>query len=50
MSVFAAAPVWTFWMGVGVFLLVIFGSLAVTVGYFVKVVRPKYPPRSADRA
>jgi hypothetical protein len=37
-------------MGVGVFLLVIAVAIAVSVGYFVKVVRPKYPPRSADRA
>jgi hypothetical protein len=50
MSVLAAAPIWTFWMGVGVFLLVIAGTVAVIVGYFMKVVRPKYPPRSADRA
>ena len=44
-----AAEVWTFWMGVGVFLLVVPATLAVFVGYLVKVVRPKYPPRSADR-
>ena len=45
-----AAEVWTFWMGVGVFLLVVPATLAVFVGYLVKVVRPKYPPRSADRS
>jgi hypothetical protein len=45
-----AAEVWTFWMGVGVFLLVIPATLAVFIGYLVKVVRPKYPPRSADRS
>jgi hypothetical protein len=50
MLVLAHSPVWTFWMGVGVFLLVIAVAIGVTVGYFVKVVRPKYPPRSADRA
>jgi hypothetical protein len=49
MNVVAAAPVWTFWMGVGVFLLVIAAAVAVSVGYFMKVVRPKYPPRSADQ-
>ena len=45
-----AAEVWTFWMGVGVFLLVVPATVAVVVGYLVKVVRPKYPPRSADRS
>ena len=45
-----AAEVWTFWMGVGVFLLVVPATLVVVVGYLVKVVRPKYPPRSADRS
>ena len=39
--------VWTQWMGVGVAILVIFGALGVAAGYVVKVVRPKYPPRSA---
>jgi hypothetical protein len=46
----AAGRVWTFWMGVGVFLLVVPATLGVVVGYLVKVVRPKYPPRSADRS
>jgi hypothetical protein len=50
MSVLAAAPIWTFWMGVGVFILVIGATVATVVGYFMKVVRPKYPPRSADRS
>ena len=46
----AAGRVWTFWMGVGVFVLVVPVTLGVVVGYLVKVVRPKYPPRSADRS
>jgi hypothetical protein len=46
----AAGRVWTFWMGVGVFLLVFVATLGVVLGYMVKVVRPKYPPRSADRS
>jgi hypothetical protein len=48
--VLADSPVWTFWMGVGVFLLVVPATLFVVVGYLVKVVRPKYPPRGADRS
>ena len=44
----AAAPVWTFWMGVLVFGLVIAATVGVAVGYLVKVIKPKYPPRSAD--
>jgi hypothetical protein len=46
----AAGRVWTFWMGVGVFVLVVPVTLGVAVGYLLKVVRPKYPPRSADRS
>jgi uncharacterized membrane protein len=45
----AEAPVWTFWMGVLVFLLIVPVVLAVAIGYLVKVVRPKYPPRSAQQ-
>jgi hypothetical protein len=45
-----AAEVWTFWMGVGVFLLVALTTIGVGVGYLLKVIRPKYPPRSADRS
>lgn len=48
--VLAESPVWTFWMGVGVFLLVALATLGVLAGYLMKVVRPKYPPRGADRS
>jgi|EndMetStandDraft_3_1072993.scaffolds.fasta_scaffold5676627_1 hypothetical protein len=50
MSVLAAGKVWTFWMGVGVFVLVAVATIGVIVGYLMKVVRPKYPPRSASRS
>jgi hypothetical protein len=45
----AAGRVWTFWMGVLVFALVVPVTLGVAVGYLVKVVKPKYPPRSAQQ-
>lgn len=41
-----AAKVWTYWMGVGVVLLVVPAGLLTAAMYFVKVVRPKYPPRT----
>jgi hypothetical protein len=50
MNVLAAGKVWTFWMGVGVFVLVALVTIGVLVGYVMKVVRPKYPPRSATRS
>ena len=45
MLLLAVKTVWTQWMGVGVAILVILGTLATVAGYFVKVVRPKYPPK-----
>ena len=42
-----AAKVWTYWMGVGVTLLVISVTIGFAVGYVVKVVKPRYPPREA---
>ena len=49
MLLLAVKTVWTQWMGVGVAILVILGTLATAAGYFVKVVRPKYPPKNARR-
>lgn len=43
------AVVWTQWMGVAVAMLAILGTLATLAAYFVKVVRPRYPPKSARR-
>lgn len=39
------AVIWHYWIGVVLFLSVIGLLAAVVAGYFVKVVRPKYPPR-----
>ncbi len=50
MFVLAIPHVWTFWMGVGVFALALIGTLATLAGYLLKVVRPKYPPRSVRRS
>jgi hypothetical protein len=39
------AVIWHYWIGIVLFLSVV-GLLAATIaGYFVKVVRPKYPSR-----
>ena len=46
----AAGRVWTFWMGVLIFVPILLTTIAVGVGYLLKVVRPKYPPRGADRS
>lgn len=46
MLILAVKTVWTQWMGVGVAILAILGTLGTVAAYFVKVVRPKYPPRS----
>lgn len=40
------AQVWTYWIGVAVAFGAVAFVLATIVGYLVKVVRPKYPPRS----
>lgn len=45
-----AAVVWTHWLVVGLAIGVILATLAVIVGYFRSVVRPKYPPRGSRRA
>jgi len=50
MFVLAVSHPWTFWMGVGVFALALFATLATVAGYLLKVIRPKYPPRSARRS
>ncbi len=44
-----AAKVWHFWMAVAIVGLVVTATLATIAGYLNKVVRPKYPPRSARR-
>ena len=44
MNVFAA-PEWHFWIAVVLTPGAVLTVLAVVVGYFVKVVRPQYPPR-----
>ena len=46
---FAAAPIWTWWMAVGLVIGVVFAVLTLVVAYFRNVVRPKYPPRGAQR-
>lgn len=40
-----AAVIWHYWIGIVLFLSVIGLLAALVAGYFVKVVRPKYPPR-----
>lgn len=47
---FAEAPVWTFWMAVGLAGGVVMATLTLVVAYFRSVVRPKYPPRDAQRS
>ena len=47
MLILAVKTIWTFWLGVAVFLLAVVGTLGVIAGYFVKVVKPKYPPRGS---
>ncbi|MBI2710822.1 MAG: hypothetical protein HYX34_14185 [Actinobacteria bacterium] len=44
-----AAKVWSFWLGVFVAAGGVLTMIAVVAGYLVKVVRPKYPPRSVRR-
>lgn len=43
-----AAKVWTFWMGVAVFGLVLVSTVGLLAGYLMKVVKPKYPPRTGQ--
>lgn len=43
-----AAKVWHYWIAVPIAVLVIVAGLATAVGYVVKVVRPKYPPRDGS--
>lgn len=45
-----AAVIWTHWLVVGLAIGVVLATLAVVVGYFRSVVRPKYPPRDSRRA
>jgi hypothetical protein len=40
-----AAVVWWFWIGVALIVPTILLVIATIVGYFVKVVAPKYPRR-----
>ena len=46
----AEAPIWTWWMAVGLVIGVVFAVLTLVVAYFRNVVRPKYPPRGAQRS
>ncbi len=39
------AVIWHYWIGVVLGISVIGLTIQVIVGYFTKVVRPKYPPR-----
>jgi len=39
------AVIWHFWIGVVLAVSVIGVIVATAAGYFMKVVRPKYPPR-----
>jgi hypothetical protein len=39
------AQVWHFWIAVPLIAGAVLFGLATVVGYLVKVVRPKYPPR-----
>jgi hypothetical protein len=39
------AVIWHYWIGVVLFASVFVVIAAVAAGYFVKVVRPKYPPK-----
>ena len=39
------AVIWHYWIGVVLSLAVLGMVAALIAGYFVKVVRPKYPPR-----
>ncbi len=43
MSLLAQAPVWHFWIGVLLFIPSVLLIVGLIIGYFVKVVRPKYP-------
>jgi hypothetical protein len=42
----AAAPVWWFWIGVAIVIPTILLVIATIVGYFVKVVGPRYAGRT----
>lgn len=44
------AVVWTHWLVVGLAIGVVLATVAVIVGYFRSVVRPKYPPRGSRQA
>ena len=48
MHVFAA-PEWHFWIAVVLTPAAVLTVLAVVAGYVVKVVAPRYPPRSQRR-
>jgi hypothetical protein len=39
------AVIWHYWIGIVLFLSVFAVTAAVVAGYFMKVVRPKYPPK-----
>jgi hypothetical protein len=39
------AIIWHYWIGVVLMWSVVAVLIATVAGYFVKVVRPKYPPR-----
>ena len=39
------AQIWTYWIAVPITLGAVVFVLATVVGYLMKVVRPKYPPR-----
>lgn len=41
-----AAKVWHYWIAVPIAIGIAVAGIATIVGYLVKVVRPKYPPRS----
>ncbi|HUS61916.1 MAG TPA: hypothetical protein VMY34_06940 [Acidimicrobiales bacterium] len=38
-----AAKVWHYWVGAALFIPVVLATIAMGVGYLVKVVSPRYP-------
>lgn len=43
MSFIIAAKVWHYWVGAALFIPAVLVSIAMFVGYLVKVVAPRYP-------
>lgn len=44
-----ATVVWHFWMGVAVAGLAITAAIGIVAGYFLKVVKPRYPGKGQVR-